>query len=428
MKKLITYKLFESLVDKKIQLLKDLALELQDVGLQVEVINGSHSYLLRDPRVSIHTGTRYTDDYKKFIIMKVTDDNERFDTDLYNTDTIQDFIETLKSYGMTPRSMSGGRHFSVFKFDKHGSMTNSPIVRESKVFEAKKSVVDSYLDKIGATRQDVIDVFQGIIDLGYQPTFKMSFLDKDGRAREEKSTGQETPLLKISFKSDKQGSGSIRNPYVGGYIRFNNLDYIESLYHSLSMFMSMYKDKCNIEYDLDNMVELQLRLQFDTEYDENKVAVTRDDILNALESCLSSIPEGYSPDINSISNITLNAEPDSTIGQRLLDELKASKTAKVVSNYDEVEKIGLDITNKLAKTLSEKFKKDIRYVEIKSGHFDSKSGLYLFNGDKQEQLIAKVRILSTGRTKTYRADVKRGFLRTDKCEIELETLELTIQI
>jgi hypothetical protein len=300
-------------------------------------------------------------------------------------------------------------------------MTNSPIVRESKIFEAKKSVVDSYLDKIGATRQDVIDVFQGIIDLGYQPTFKMSFLDKDGRAREEKSTGQETPLLRISFKSGKQG-------YIGGSIRFNNLDYIESLYHSLSMFMSMYKDKCNIEYDLDNMVELQLRLQFDTEYDENKVAVTRDDILNALESCLSSIPEGYSPDINSISNITLNAEPDNTIAQGLLDELKASKTAKVVSNYDEVEKIGLDITNKLAKTLSEKFKKDIRYVEIKSGHFDSKSGLYLFNGDKQEQLIAKVRILSTGRTKTYRADVKRGFLRTDKCEIELETLELTIQI
>jgi len=112
-----------------------------------------------------------------------------------------------------------------------------------KIFEGvKKSVVDSYLDKIGATRQDVIDVFQGIIDLGYEPKFKMTFLDKDGKSREEKSSGQETPLLFISFKSEVN-----RSRYIGGSVRFNNLDYIENLYHSLSMFMSMYKYKCNIE-------------------------------------------------------------------------------------------------------------------------------------------------------------------------------------
>ena len=119
-------------------------------------------------------------------------------------------------------------------------------LRAYKLFEAKKSVVDSYLDKIGATRQDVTDVFQGIIDLGYEPKFKMTFLDKDGKSREEKTSGQETPLLLITFKNGKPG-------YVGGSIRFNNLDYIENLYHSLAMFMSMYKDKCNIEYDLDNI-------------------------------------------------------------------------------------------------------------------------------------------------------------------------------
>ena len=154
MKYLKKYKLFESLVDKKIQLLKDLSLELQDAGLQVEVINGSHSYLLRDPRVSIHTGSRYTDDYKKFIIMKVTDDNERFNTDLYFTDTIQDFIETLKSYGMNPRGMSGGNHFAVFKFDKHGSMTNSPIIRES---NSNKEVLNN-----------IEDIFCEIEDLGFK--------------------------------------------------------------------------------------------------------------------------------------------------------------------------------------------------------------------------------------------------------------------
>jgi hypothetical protein len=154
MKYLKKYKLFESLVDKKIQLLKDLALELEDAGLQVEVINGSHSYLLRDPRVSIHTGSRYTDDYKNFIIMKVTDDNERFDTDLYNTEIIDEFKETLKSYGMNPRGMSGGRNFCVFKFDKHGSMTNSPIIRES---NSNKEVLDN-----------IEEIFREIEDLGFK--------------------------------------------------------------------------------------------------------------------------------------------------------------------------------------------------------------------------------------------------------------------
>jgi cell division protein FtsI/penicillin-binding protein 2 len=146
MKYLEKYKLFESLVDKKIQLLKDLSLELQDAGLQVEVTNGSNSV------------SRYTDDYhikdKKFIIMRVTDDNERFDTDLYNTEIIDEFKETLKSYGMNPRGMSGGRNFCVFKFDKHGSMTNSPIIRES---NSNKEMLDN-----------IEDIFREIEDLGFK--------------------------------------------------------------------------------------------------------------------------------------------------------------------------------------------------------------------------------------------------------------------
>ena len=422
MKYLKKYKLFESLVDKKIQLLKDLSLELQDAGLQVEVVNGSHSYLLRDPRVSIHTNSRYTDDYKKFIIVKITDDNEIFDTDLFRVEIIDEFKETLKSYGMEPRSMSGGRNFCVFKFDKHGHMTNSPIIRESQIFESKKSVVDGYLTKLDTTREDIIDIFQGIVDLGYEPKFKMTFLDKDGRARDEKLSGQETPLLLISFKSDKQG-------YVGGSVRFNNLDYVENLYHSLSMFMSMFKDKCNIEYDLDNMIELQLRLQFDTEYDENKVAVSKDEISDAVNSCLSVIPESYIPHVKvGRKTITLEVTPDNTIVQKLLDELKASKTAKVASNYDETEKMGLDVIKELEKVLSEKLKKDIRYVLVRGSNFYKETGLYLFNGDKQEQMIANVRITNWANTRTYKADIKRGLFKVDKCEIELETLEIEITL
>lgn len=293
-------------------------------------------------------------------------------------------------------------------------------LRPYKIFEAKKSVVDSYLDRMDTTRQDVIDVFQGIVDLGYEPKFLMIYLDKDGRPREEKSSGQETPLLLISFKVDKP-------EYVGGSKRFNNLDYIENLYHSLSMFMSMFKDKCNIEYDIDNYVELQLRCKFDTEYDEGKVALSKDEISDALESCLSIIPGGYTSDVEvGHKTITLKVKPDNTIGQRLLDQLKASKTDKNVSNYDETEKMGLDIIKELEKVLSEKFKKDIRYVRGIS--FYNGTGLFLFNGDKQEQMISKVRISNWTNTKTYKADIKRGFLRIDKCEIELETLEIEIQL
>jgi len=296
-------------------------------------------------------------------------------------------------------------------------------LRPYKIFEGvKKSVVDSYLDKIGATRQDVIDVFQGIIDLGYEPKFKMTFLDKDGKAREEKSSGQETPLLFISFKSEVN-----RSRYIGGSVRFNNLDYIENLYYCLSMFMSMYKDKCDIKYELDNYVELQLRLKFETEYDESKVSITKDEMSDALNSCLSVIPEGYTSNVDvERRSIKLKVTPDTTIGQRLLDQLKASKTAKVVSNYDETEKIGLDVIKELEKVLSEKLKKDIRYVRGIS--FYEGTGLFLFNGDKQEQMIAKLIMSNWAFTKTYRADIKRGFLKIDKCEIELESLEIEINL
>jgi hypothetical protein len=295
-------------------------------------------------------------------------------------------------------------------------------LRTYKIFEAKKSVVDSYLDKIGATRQDVIDVFQGIIDLGYEPKFKMTFLDKDGKSREEKSSGQETPLLLISFKSEVN-----RSRYIGGSVRFDNLDYIENLYHCLSMFMSMYKDKCNIKYELDNYVELQIRLKFETEYDESKVSITKDEMSDALNSCLSSIPEGYTSNVEvERRSVKLKVTPDTTIGQRLLDQLKASKTDKVVSNYDETEKMGLDVIKELEKVLSEKLKKDIRYVRGIS--FYEGTGLFLFNGDKQEQMIAKLRMTNWAFTKTYKADIKRGFLKIDKCEIELETLEIEIDL
>jgi hypothetical protein len=215
------YKLFESLVDKKIQLLKDLALELQDVGLQVEVINGSHSYLLRDPRVSIHTGSRYTDDYKKFIIMKVTDDNNKFNADLYFTDTIQDFIETLKSYGMNPRGMSGGNHFAVFKFDKHGQMTNSPIIRES---NSNKEVLNN-----------IEEIFREIQDLGFKVEYNRGGVDE---------------LLKIYIEKFDTYGFSDESREVKYY---PSEEFVNALLHLIS-----YVDESNLGYRIEILDDSQV--------------------------------------------------------------------------------------------------------------------------------------------------------------------------
>ena len=121
----------ESMVDDKIQLLEDLSLELKDAGLQVDIFNGSNSHLIRDPRIHIHTGSRYSNDYKKSIIMRITDDNKLITGSLFDNETITNFIENLKSYGLNPRIMSGGEHFAVFKFDKWSKMTRSTYLYES---------------------------------------------------------------------------------------------------------------------------------------------------------------------------------------------------------------------------------------------------------------------------------------------------------
>jgi hypothetical protein len=135
----------ESRVDDKIQLLKDLSLDLQDKGLQVNIINGKDGHLLRDPRVAVQTNSRYSSDFKDYIIMIVTDDDNLLNTDLYYTDTIQDFIEDLKSYGMNPRSMNGGRNFAVFKFDKWGKMTSS-YFESNPIIESKWGAVRDVQD------------------------------------------------------------------------------------------------------------------------------------------------------------------------------------------------------------------------------------------------------------------------------------------
>lgn len=133
MKNIKYFQAFESLVDKKIQLLRDICLDLQDAGLEVEVKNGS--YTIQD----------YTN--RKSIIIDITDINKKFGGNLYDSEIIKDFIETLMSYKMRPRSISGGSNFVIIKLDKHGSMTNSPLIRESIELDLKDILLE--LEDIG---------------------------------------------------------------------------------------------------------------------------------------------------------------------------------------------------------------------------------------------------------------------------------------
>jgi hypothetical protein len=120
---LIEYKLFEkreTFVSKKIQLLKDLALDLEDEGLIVNVNSGIN-------------------DDKNYIYLSIYSNN--WDSNmppLFDSEIIKDFKETLKSYGMNPRSIVGGHGHLIFpnqcilKFDKHSKMTRSPLFYKQK--------------------------------------------------------------------------------------------------------------------------------------------------------------------------------------------------------------------------------------------------------------------------------------------------------
>lgn len=296
-------------------------------------------------------------------------------------------------------------------------------LKSYKIFESKKSLTDNYLSKMGTTRQDVTDIFQGVVDLGYEPKFKVSFLDKNGNSRDEKLTAHETPLLTIKFSSSKE-------KYIGGSVRFDNLDYLENLYHSLSMFMSMFKDKCNIDYEIDNMVELCIRCQFDTEYDESKVALTKDDLYDALQECKLLVTDDYEVEIDKdYRSFLLYINPTDSLARKLYSELKSSKDDKFKSNEEEVEKFNKDIISEMAKKISKLLNKDIRYVDVRgSSYFDDKgSGLYLFNNGKESQLVVRIND-DVENTKNYKEKIKRGLFKTDNVMIELYKSEITFKL
>lgn len=113
MKYLKVYKVYESQVDKKVQLLKDLCVDLEDVGLFVEIWKEGksiHLFIQDQKDNSDLSGDNY------------------YEENLYDKEVIHEFDKTLKSYGMNYRSKKGGSDKIWYEFDKWGKMTKSDII------------------------------------------------------------------------------------------------------------------------------------------------------------------------------------------------------------------------------------------------------------------------------------------------------------
>lgn len=115
-------------IKSKISLLEDLSLELSDLGLKVDIWNGTW----RDNGGSFG-GVDY-DTPSKSIIMLIEDTNNVLDIDNYyenelkDKQEILDFEETLKSYGMTP-TIKTGFSDKVYLFFNKQSRGKSEILK-----------------------------------------------------------------------------------------------------------------------------------------------------------------------------------------------------------------------------------------------------------------------------------------------------------
>jgi hypothetical protein len=115
------------IINAKIDLLKELSLDLTDIGLEVDIWNGSWRDVSNGDYTSVTSAA-------KCIIMVIQDVNSVLDKDgyyeshLYKMPEIEEFEKDLKSFGMRPRSRSGGGHLMYYYFDKGGKTT--PIINQ----------------------------------------------------------------------------------------------------------------------------------------------------------------------------------------------------------------------------------------------------------------------------------------------------------
>src|ERR1035437_1067101 len=98
-------------INAKINLLKDLALELTDIGLKVDVWSGT-----------------WKDDESKSIIMKIEDTTgvlgDYYKGHLCHKKEILEFEKTLKSFNIEPHRKDGFSDKVYYYFYKQGKMTD----------------------------------------------------------------------------------------------------------------------------------------------------------------------------------------------------------------------------------------------------------------------------------------------------------------
>jgi hypothetical protein len=174
-----------SKVDAKIDLLQDLSMDLRDMGLSVEIWNGTK----RDDRFKSGDfeeiiGDRDSllpirrDSFKqsKSIIMSIDSHNN---PNLYDSEEILDFEKTLKSYGMNYRRKTGapmnsdhGGSSVYFFFDKQGNMTNSDMIKESRkeIPKFDENTFKGDTELYNFINQDFVEDIFGVV-LKYEETF-----------------------------------------------------------------------------------------------------------------------------------------------------------------------------------------------------------------------------------------------------------------
>lgn len=117
----------------KIEILKELSLQLTDLGLSVEIWSGTYKDDL---------GFGPSSGASKCIIMMIQDidgildDENYYENTLYDKPEIIEFEKDLISHGMRPRSKRRVFNKVYFFFDKQGKMTDTELLN---MYRFKKS-------------------------------------------------------------------------------------------------------------------------------------------------------------------------------------------------------------------------------------------------------------------------------------------------
>ncbi len=280
-----------------------------------------------------------------------------------------------------------------------------------KIFESN-SDVDTYLNKMGATREDIQEIFFDVTDQGYNLGYGLVYKDRGKRVRKNKTTSKETPILKISISTDKTF-------YVGGTTKFKNISYIEAIYHSLSRFINTYKDKAKIDYEIDSKAEIMVNCTFEEESDDSKLDITKEDLITCMDESLSAhLPDYYittdrSSDYQDIYyHITMSDSTQRSKATELVNRLKGD--ADFINNHKESGELCDNITNEFTSILSKRFDKDIRFYHERG----ESPGVYLFENGEMLYKISELSVHDYN-SRIFKYRIKKGFLSKKNVDVEI---------